>query len=299
MNEVSVLIVEDNKELNEMLQNYVHRHHKGLHVAPALDGFEALDMLRQDPYDLIITDYMMPGMDGLELIEFVRVLSPDSQIIVISGFDHEQHDDWLEQENIDYFLPKPIQFPKLSRAIEEALNKTEEADAKKAKPVAVPSSQPAIPEVDSLLRDLNDEIGAYCCIVAGDTGYRLASAGGQALPLDTLAVLITGNVAASIEMSRLIDNKTPFSSAILEGPKYNIGWYVLPGKWTLFIVFNKLTKIGLVQHYARKAVATLSDLLPDQSSNSDKTSLVNFDLDTSNLAIETSLDELFVEDVKG
>lgn len=291
---VRTLIVEDNKEVNKMLQAYLRRHRSSPNVTSVYDGFEALDLLRQDPYDLIITDYMMPGMNGLELIEFVRVLSPDSQIIVVSGLESEHLHDCLAQAKIDTFLQKPIQPKHLAQAIDDALNQVAQPTVKEDIPVATPPSGPAIPEVDRHLRDLNNEIGAYCCIITGDTGYRLASAGGQALPLDTLGILITGNVAASTEVSRLLDNEAPFGSAILEGPRYNIGWYVLPRKWTLIIVFNKLIKIGLVQHYARKAVTTLTNILPDQSPNYDKTDLTDLNLDTS---IETSLDDLFSEDI--
>jgi CheY-like chemotaxis protein len=79
-----VLLVDDNRlglEARKALleeQSYV--------VETAREGQEALDAFLRAPFDLVVTDYKMPRMDGIKLISRIRGLSPETPIILISGF---------------------------------------------------------------------------------------------------------------------------------------------------------------------------------------------------------------------
>lgn len=79
----SILLVEDEVLLREGVQEMLETH--DYHVIGAGDGIEALDWLEQVSVSLIITDLVMPNMDGIEFVEKVRVKYPNIPIIVISG----------------------------------------------------------------------------------------------------------------------------------------------------------------------------------------------------------------------
>jgi CheY-like chemotaxis protein len=61
---------------------------EGCEVAACLDGYEAVDCLNASPgrVDLLVTDFNMPGMDGLALVERARTIRPDLPVVLASGF---------------------------------------------------------------------------------------------------------------------------------------------------------------------------------------------------------------------
>ena len=80
-----VLLVDD-EELVQVFMTDALREMGGIpHTAS--NGEEALAILAQQPMDLLITDIMMPVMDGLQLLERVKASYPDLQVIVISGYN--------------------------------------------------------------------------------------------------------------------------------------------------------------------------------------------------------------------
>jgi DNA-binding response OmpR family regulator len=82
-----VLLVEDEAGLRDMLCRTLQR--AGFTVFVAANGRAALTMLRARPVDIVITDILMPEMDGFELIRLVSAQWPDVPIVAMSGI----HDD--------------------------------------------------------------------------------------------------------------------------------------------------------------------------------------------------------------
>jgi len=83
-NNEKVLVVEDDEKMLGLLQKVLPRH--GLSVTTSTRGWEALEKVGQDIYDLVISDIRMPGMTGLELLKHVRNLSPDTYVILMTAF---------------------------------------------------------------------------------------------------------------------------------------------------------------------------------------------------------------------
>jgi len=81
---------------------------EGFDVSTTTSPGEALSMLKSDPYDLVITDMMMPEMDGIEFMRQVRQITPDMNIVLITGYpSQESIQEALGMRIIDY-LPKPF-----------------------------------------------------------------------------------------------------------------------------------------------------------------------------------------------
>jgi DNA-binding NtrC family response regulator len=80
---LSVLIVDDEPGIRQLVQHWLTR--DGHSVACASDGAEARRLLDTQTFDLIITDIVMPGGDGFELIPQFRKLQPGARILAISG----------------------------------------------------------------------------------------------------------------------------------------------------------------------------------------------------------------------
>ena len=83
-NNEKVLVVEDDEKMLGLLKKVLTRH--GLSVTICIRGWEALEKIGQDVFDLVISDIRMPGMTGLELLKQVRNLSPDTYVILMTAF---------------------------------------------------------------------------------------------------------------------------------------------------------------------------------------------------------------------
>lgn len=89
----------------------------GLRAETAADGFDALMQLRHGHWDLVFTDYAMPGMNGGELAREIKRLTPDLPVIMVTGFSDLQ----LDRGVIDAVFEKPFTRDKICEAVWQAL----------------------------------------------------------------------------------------------------------------------------------------------------------------------------------
>ena len=103
----TVLLIDDNAVQAATRQAILKR--AGYHVIAVLSPERALEQFRNNEYpaeiDLIITDHLMPGMNGSEFVRHVRSFSPDVPILVISGLDEAEAE--YEDLSVDFRL-KPL-----------------------------------------------------------------------------------------------------------------------------------------------------------------------------------------------
>ncbi len=117
----TVLLVEDEDAVRVFAARALKN--KGYSVLEARTGEQAMDILRDtDRLDLLITDMMMPGMDGGTLARFVRVERPDVRIILISGYSEEvARGDVVDSPDI-HFLPKPFSLGQLASKVKDVMD---------------------------------------------------------------------------------------------------------------------------------------------------------------------------------
>jgi two-component system response regulator PilR (NtrC family) len=81
---VSVLIVEDEEKMREVLQKILSA--EGYTVQTAGNGNDALSMIKEGPYHIVLTDVKMPGLNGIELLKTVKQISPETYVIIMTAF---------------------------------------------------------------------------------------------------------------------------------------------------------------------------------------------------------------------
>jgi CheY-like chemotaxis protein len=116
---VHVLIVDDEDALRSLLRRVLN--HLGLSTLEACDGKEALDLVEHHRVNLVITDILMPGIDGIETIIKLRQRYPDLKIIAMSGGGSIQAEEYLSMAKmlrVDQVLRKPFNLAELSATIE-------------------------------------------------------------------------------------------------------------------------------------------------------------------------------------
>ncbi|KJS02491.1 MAG: hypothetical protein VR65_05395 [Desulfobulbaceae bacterium BRH_c16a] len=118
---VVILVVDDDELVRMTLSVLVSS--LGYHCLVAGDGVEALAVLKSTSVDLVLTDVVMPGMGGLELLENIRVLYKDTDVIVSTGYHEKASYAAVIKAGAIDFIKKPIDQAeleaKLARAVRE------------------------------------------------------------------------------------------------------------------------------------------------------------------------------------
>jgi CheY-like chemotaxis protein len=118
-NKTRVLVVDDHEDVREVIVAYLET--LGYDVVQASSGRAALDFLRghADAVDLLIADYAMPEMSGLELVRAVRAESPSLPVVVVTGY--AETGDFDDRRFDAVLLKKPFRMNELAATVETAL----------------------------------------------------------------------------------------------------------------------------------------------------------------------------------
>lgn len=128
----TVLVVDDEEHVHELLRKALSP--TGARILDAYDGGEALRWLATEPIDLLLTDYVMPGIDGLGLVRSLRETGTKRfPVIVITSMDESVVGGLSEYLNFgeggrDHFVRKPFSLAELSRLFRDVLSKIESLD---------------------------------------------------------------------------------------------------------------------------------------------------------------------------
>src|SRR3546814_13330274 len=114
-----VVLVEDEDMVRSVVERA--RSRQGYKVLTATDGEEALEVLaRGESIDLMISDVVMPNMDGPTMVRRARKSYPDLPVLFMSGYAEEQLRQSIDIDNVS-FLPKPFSVTQLSTAAADRL----------------------------------------------------------------------------------------------------------------------------------------------------------------------------------
>ena len=115
----SILVVDDEPDMLSSCQRLLSR--AGYRVKGASSGREVLRMLKEEPFDLILTDLRMPEMDGMEVLKLSREQSPDSAVIMFTGYGTIQDAVMAVKSGASDFITKPFSPDHLLMAVEKAI----------------------------------------------------------------------------------------------------------------------------------------------------------------------------------
>jgi signal transduction histidine kinase len=116
-----ILLIEDEARLRDNLQVLLQS--EGYHITIAQNGAEGIKRLRQESFDLVITDLVMPEVDGFQVLEYLKAYSPETVVVVMTAYvSAGSVIDALRKGAYDY-LSKPFEFDLMKATIARALEK--------------------------------------------------------------------------------------------------------------------------------------------------------------------------------
>ncbi len=124
-----ILVVEDNKELNKTVCSFLN--HSGYDAVGCLDANEAYDALDESTFDLIVSDIMMPGVDGFEFAQSIRDINSDIPILFMTARDDIASKQRGFRIGVDDYMVKPIDLDELFLRIGALLRRAKIASSRK------------------------------------------------------------------------------------------------------------------------------------------------------------------------
>lgn len=112
---IRVLYVEDDALLRESVTHYLSKIFYAVDVAK--DGQEGLEIFSKCDYDIVITDIQMPNMNGLEMINAIKEINPNQEIILTTAFSDVAYFMEAISLNVNAYIIKPFDFDKLNAAL--------------------------------------------------------------------------------------------------------------------------------------------------------------------------------------
>ncbi len=263
-NKPSILVVDDDKGIRDGLQRILAGH--GYEVGMVGTAEDALVVLDNERFDLVLTDLQMPGMDGLTLLDEVKRRSPNTPVVMITA--HGSMDTVVQalRRGVSDFVSKPFRPDELVSIVDR-----EVARHKQAAPavLGLQLSAQQLDEIDRLLAELRAEVTARCILLIESNGHLIDSKGiVKDLNVSALATLVAGDIAATSGIASLIGEDDAFQLNYHEGEYYSVySAHVAPDVF-LLIIFGQKIKLGSVLYYAKRILVQLREVLEQAASDS-------------------------------
>jgi DNA-binding NtrC family response regulator len=120
-----ILIIEDEAAIRRVLSKIISEENENYIVEEAEDGLVGIDMITKSDYDLVLCDIKMPKMDGVEVLERIKVLKPEIPMVMISGHgDLDTAVNTMRLGAFDY-ISKPPDLNRLLNTVRNALDRKE------------------------------------------------------------------------------------------------------------------------------------------------------------------------------
>jgi len=257
-----ILIVDDDPDLLFLAAHGVKSLGADYHVTTASNGAMALDQVQQKKFDLILTDYMMPEMTGLDLVREARKTSPETPFILMTAHhDTSQMREEIKGLNLAGFVGKPFTVPDLLKVVQKTISRFDNTTEPEEQPAAGSAAPRKV--ISEQLKELYRQTGAWSVLLVsadGEPVYVIGSA--DRANATRLATFVSTNFLAIIELATLFgDNESVFTSSYYEGNNYNIYAYNINSKFFLTVVFSAGGKPGTVWFYTKQVATTLAPLL--------------------------------------
>ncbi|WDP91242.1 MAG: sigma-54-dependent Fis family transcriptional regulator [Desulfobacter sp.] len=177
-----ILIIEDEMIARNNLEHILIK--EGYKVTAVESGIKGLALIKSKPFDLIITDYKMKKMDGMQILEHSRQLQPYTEVIMITGYATVDNAVTAMKEGAYHYIAKPYKIEEVRQVIKEALLKRslqlenislKQAIGKGPKLPQIIGNSPAMTEVKKTIRQVAQTDISVLILGESGTGKELVA----------------------------------------------------------------------------------------------------------------------------
>ncbi len=248
MTDQRVLIVDDEQRTLMLLRESLVVAGLDAEFVCAMSAEEALKAFAQRPFDAVVVDVRMSGMDGLELLARLRQADPTTPVIVVSAYNDLEVEDQVRKLGAYGFFHKPFAFDEFTSAVSSALrDAVKNKNASRTHPMADWQAQFVQRQLTALMRDT----GAQCVLLTNGGGAVVARVGVENGGYEALPVPVPNQASV-------------FNFAYHQGKTHDIYSAEVANGLRLSLVFDRnqpSSRIGLVLQYTRRAVQELTSVL--------------------------------------
>jgi len=202
------LIVDDQREVSRLLKSALETVEQGLDVAEAPSGEEALLDARRRQVDLLVADFRLPGMTGVELVKKFRAINPQVKIIIITGLSDPRLLKEVQTAGADAFFQKPVSIADFLDTVERLLGMARTIVKAETKPPFEPPIEDSDTTLSSILVTLRKDLGAQAAIFIDSLGHVQAEAGQIPDPNKTVSLIssLMGMFNAAQKVANLLNH---------------------------------------------------------------------------------------------
>lgn len=291
MNKKRILIVDDEEVVLHVLKNSLRKLGDEYEVKTTVNGFSALAYLRDRPFDLVITDYRMDDMDGLELMNTIRADWPETRVIIITAYGNHELEEEAKKLDVYKYLLKPLEITEFRKVVQEAFTTR---DLLLNRPGLIILSDERYQKIMVMLQQLQADVGGRCIILTDTNGQVIANSGDVSdFHVEEIASLLSGGMATMQAAGEALDgDNDSINLSYREGKRDNL-YGINIGQQLLLIVIVEngpySSKLGTAWYYARQTAVNLREML-DQT---DYGAAPQFAEDNMDQALEDQFDDLF------
>jgi CheY-like chemotaxis protein len=155
-----ILIVDNDKDISLMLEHSLKTLGPEYEIFATTDSVTAINLVEKESFALVLTDYMMPVMTGIDLAMAVRSISPETQVVLMTAYGTTGLRDTTRFLGLDGYLDKPFPLERIQEIVKQAVAQTD------------PANKPAGPDKPQLdqrvleqLHNLQKNAGVHCVLL--------------------------------------------------------------------------------------------------------------------------------------
>ena len=228
-----------------------------------LSGEEAILEASLAPFDLLVSDVMLPGISGLELMETLKSKQPDLKVILVSGVADKNIRVQVAEAGADAHFFKPVEMADFLDGVERALGMVETMLPSE---LSVEKTDAAISKSETVslsgrIADLRQEMDASCVYLMNELGQVLVRAGEMPdheietkLAADIMAVILTNN-----RVSEFLGNSSSENVTFFQGKTFNLTLSPVGQTYALLLATEKTHTIAF-ERIAIEMSAAVKDI---------------------------------------
>jgi CheY-like chemotaxis protein len=222
MDPYRILIVDDQRDVRRLLREALQTLGLDLQVVDVPSGEEAILVISNQRFDLLVSDVRLPGISGLEVKKKAQIQNPNLKLILITGMTEPEIRQQVVDAGADAFFFKPVEIADFLDSVERCLGVV--------KTIFPP--EPVLPEDDSVpaqslsekLSSLRQELNAFSAALLDDRGRVTAGAGdlpGEIEEANVIPILM-GALSAAAKVDHLLSATLPQNILIFSGGKVDL-----------------------------------------------------------------------------